>query len=229
MEFIHLIHGRKDGNLWHTINDYVLPRIVVWAGTVAAFNLFNACTIRHPPVALRTQKVGELLGDVDPLTWPAAKRSANLSIASSCPQSSGQCFMTQYFEPGLSSISCQLFLPLGNSHGRDSENTSLNRLNPYIKDLLQTNSKSETCISQSESSHWGYFRPSMSCWEPIRSRQMLLPTGCQSHTRPPSRVHRSTWRCQYADLARTVSVLALTIEWSPKLTLEARFDHLTRH
>ena len=35
------------------------------------------------PVAFRTQKVGEICGEVYSLIWPAAKRSAkNLSIAS---------------------------------------------------------------------------------------------------------------------------------------------------
>ena len=37
-----------------------LRGIGVWAGTVAAFNLLNAWTIRQPPVAFLTQKVGEL-------------------------------------------------------------------------------------------------------------------------------------------------------------------------
>ena len=59
--------------------------IGIRAGTDAAFNLLKACTIRHPPVAFCTQKVGELCGEVDFLTWLAAKRSAkNLSIASTC-------------------------------------------------------------------------------------------------------------------------------------------------
>ena len=52
--------------------------IGVRAGTVEEFNLLKACTIRHPPVAFRTQKVGELCEEVDSLTWPAAKRSAKI-------------------------------------------------------------------------------------------------------------------------------------------------------
>ena len=44
--------------------------IGVLAGTVAAFNLFNACTIRHRSVALRTQKIGELYGKVAPSRGP---------------------------------------------------------------------------------------------------------------------------------------------------------------
>ena len=50
--------------------------IGVLAGTVAAFNLLKARTIHHLPVAFCKQKVGELCGEVDSLTWPAAKRSA---------------------------------------------------------------------------------------------------------------------------------------------------------
>ena len=73
-----------------------------------------------------TEKVVELCGEVDTLTWPAAKRSAKkLPIASTCSRGSGHYFMTQYFKPGLSSVTCRLPLSLGNSHGTDSENTSL--------------------------------------------------------------------------------------------------------
>ena len=42
--------------------------IGICAGTVAAFSLLNACTIRHPPMAIWTHKVGELCGEVDSLT-----------------------------------------------------------------------------------------------------------------------------------------------------------------
>ena len=90
------------------------------------YNLLKACTIRYPPVALRTKNVGELCGEVDSLTCPAAKRSANnLSIASTCSRGSGPCFMTQYFELGFRSISWQVPLSLGNSHRTAFGNTSL--------------------------------------------------------------------------------------------------------
>ena len=103
--------------------------IGVWTRKVAAFNLLRACTIRHPSVALHKQKAGELCGEVDSLTCPAAKRSANnLSIASTFLRGSGHYFMTQYFEPGSRSILWRSPLSFDNLHCNAPDNTSLNSI-----------------------------------------------------------------------------------------------------
>ncbi|KAE9309215.1 hypothetical protein PF008_g20762 [Phytophthora fragariae] len=46
----------------------------VCAGIVASFNLLNACTMRHPPVAFFTQNVGLECGEILSRTWPALRR-----------------------------------------------------------------------------------------------------------------------------------------------------------
>ena len=90
------------------------------ADTAVAISLLNACTIHHPPVALRTPKIGELWCKVDSLTSTAAKQSTkNLSIANPWSQGSGYWFIPQYFEPGTSSISCWVPSSQGKSHGTD--------------------------------------------------------------------------------------------------------------
>ena len=128
IEPIHQIHGLKDGTPWHTIYNETLSwyrRLSRYSGSIL---LVEACTIRHPPVAFRTQKVGELCGEVDSLTWPAAKRSAkNLSIASTCSRGNGHCFMTHYFEPGFRSISWRVPLSLGSSHATVSWTSTIDR------------------------------------------------------------------------------------------------------
>lgn len=73
----------------------------VCAGMVASFSLLKAWTTRHPPVALRTQKVGLLCGDLLSRTCPDFCLPAkNLSIASTCSLGNGHCRVTQYLVPG---------------------------------------------------------------------------------------------------------------------------------
>ncbi|KAE8913162.1 hypothetical protein PF003_g3046 [Phytophthora fragariae] len=50
----------------------------VCAGMAASFNLLNAWTMRHPPVAF-TQNVGLECGEMLSRTWPALRRPSKKS------------------------------------------------------------------------------------------------------------------------------------------------------
>ncbi len=68
------IDRREDGRPSHTIYGHILPRDGVCAGMVSVFNLLNACTMRHPPVAFLTQNVGLECGEMLSRTCPAFLR-----------------------------------------------------------------------------------------------------------------------------------------------------------
>ncbi|KAE8958554.1 hypothetical protein PF011_g30724 [Phytophthora fragariae] len=101
--------------------------IGVDAGMVAAFNLLNACTMRHFPLGLRTQNFGDECGDLDSRTMPAACFAAKkASITSTCSFGSGHCRVVQYSVPGTRSISCLTPRSGGRTEGGSSLTTSDN-------------------------------------------------------------------------------------------------------
>ncbi|KAE8952206.1 hypothetical protein PR002_g32750 [Phytophthora rubi] len=104
-----------------------LRGIGVCAGMVASFSLLKAWTMRHPPVAFFTQKVGLECGEVLSRTWPACRRpSKKSSMALTWSRGSGHCRVTQYFEPGARSISWRTPRSAGSSAGILSGKTSAN-------------------------------------------------------------------------------------------------------
>ena len=123
--------------------------IGVWAGTVAAFYSLIVCTTRHLPVAFGTLNVGELLGEVDFITWPAVKRSVkNLSITSTCFTKQFPLLHDTVFKPGLCLISCRVPLSFGNSHGTYLVSRYQIRSKSYTKDLNETASIIENYIAR---------------------------------------------------------------------------------
>ena len=99
------------------------------------------------------------------------KRSAkNLSISSTCSRNDGNCFISQYFEPGFRSILWRVPLSLGNWHGTDSGYTSLNSTKSSWGGFSLSGSH-DIYIVPFESSHQGHSRLLMSYWEPFYPRQ----------------------------------------------------------
>ena len=90
IEPVHQIHRWKDGTPCHTIYDDILPWYWCLSRYSGSVQLVEGVYYPPPSCGFRTQKVGELCGEVDTHTWPAAKRSAkNLSIDSTCSRNSG--------------------------------------------------------------------------------------------------------------------------------------------
>ena len=175
IESIHQIHGWKNVTLLPTVGNNILPWFWILIRYRLKIQVFKRLNYQTSSCGLAHTEVRRAMWKCWFLQLAISRRSAyNLSFTMTCSRDTVHCLMKRYIESGFMSISWNTCLFIGRSHDTVSGKTSLPVNKSTLRGFAWATFTIGMCTAQSESSHRGNSRPSMTYWELVLYQQISL-------------------------------------------------------